>query len=163
MKKLVDLAAVCSLDRLIRSGEATGSHIEIAKKLNISRTTLFETISYLQVEMRVPIYYNVRGKMLEYEFCPKFYLSQEIINILICESETDIANKCGNRSDCDFDSEENDTDDERSNEILELSELSVIEGGVKEEVWYKDSIDNDSDNVILDDDIDFNNLFFDGY
>ena len=76
MKKLVDLAILDRLDRLIRR-KATGSPEELAKRLGVSRSTLFELIAYLKDEMRAPIIYVSGRQSYVYEYTPKFYLGFE--------------------------------------------------------------------------------------
>jgi len=160
MKKLVDLAIVSRLDSIIRTG-ATGSYAELAKKLKISKTTLFETISYLKDEMCAPIIYNVRADSYKYEYIPKFYLGSGVKSNLTGEGEAFFANNGNKHGVSDYISKENDSDDTTTDDLLELSELSDVEGGMEKDVWYLDSIDDDSDDVSIDPNINFNDLFFD--
>jgi len=71
--KLVDLAKISRLDALIRR-KATGDPKELADKLEISRSSLFELISYLKEEMRAPIIYNRNRPSYVYEYTPRFCL-----------------------------------------------------------------------------------------
>jgi len=160
MKYSVDLAIVSRVDSMIRKG-ATGSHAEFAKKLKIPQTTFFEIISYLKDEMSAPIKYNVRAYSYIYEYSPKFYLSPEIISKLTGEGESFLANNGNKHGVSDFNSEENVSDDTRGDDMLELSELSSVEGGMEKDAWYLDSIDDESDDVSIDPNINFNDLFFD--
>jgi len=76
MKHLVDLVKLDRLDNLIRR-KATGKPEELAKRLGLSRSTLFEIISYLRGEMNAPIIYNRYICSYEYSYSPKFYLGFE--------------------------------------------------------------------------------------
>jgi len=76
MKHLVDLVKLDRLDNLIRR-KATGKPEDLAKRLGLSRSTLFEIISYLRGEMNAPIVYNRYNSSYEYSYPPKFYLGFE--------------------------------------------------------------------------------------
>ncbi|MDR2057971.1 MAG: hypothetical protein LBP83_06785 [Dysgonamonadaceae bacterium] len=77
MKKLVDLVKLDRLDNLIRR-EATGTPDELAEKLRMSRSNLFEFISFLKYEMSAPIFYNKVKASYIYTYVPKFYLGFEM-------------------------------------------------------------------------------------
>ena len=124
MNKIVDLNLVIKIDGSIRR-KTTGRPQAFAKKLKIARTTLFETIAYLKEEMRAPIVYNEKEKTYEYEYWPKFYLGDEIVDDMIS----------GNM-DQDFGGDDYEETDKHSSMV-------------------------DTDNVILDDKIKFNELFID--
>jgi predicted DNA-binding transcriptional regulator YafY len=123
MKKLIDLAILDRLDRLIRR-KATGSPAELAKRLGVSRSTLFELIAYLKDEMRAPIIYVGGRQSYVYEYTPKFYLGFERDHL----KTTEMINTCGG-------------------------------GDEKEKRRHKVEIEIDDDEYILDDDIDFNDLY----
>jgi hypothetical protein len=76
MKKLIDLATLDRLDSLIRR-KATGTPIELAQRLRMSRSTLFELIAFLRDEMRAPIRYSKYKMSYIYDYQPKFYLGFE--------------------------------------------------------------------------------------
>ena len=76
MKRLVNLQKVARMDNLIRHA-STGSPEQFAKRLGMSRSTLFETIMYLKEEMNAPIIYDSSRPSYVYAYPPKFYLSFE--------------------------------------------------------------------------------------
>ena len=153
MKRLVNLATVISLDNLIRTG-VSGRPEELAKKLNLSRTNFFDTIAFLREEMQAPIIYDVKVKMYKYTFTPKFYVGSEIKNLLSGESEADIIEK---------DTEEDDIDDEELDEKLNSTELIEVYGGLEKDDWMADPLKEELDDVKLDVNINFNDLFIDDY
>ena len=160
MKRLVNLMNVVVLDNLIRT-EVTGSPEELAKKLNISRTNFFDTISFLREEMQAPIIYDVKAKMYKYSFIPKFYLNQEVKSLLSGESDADIVNNDNNVF--NIDSEEDDIDDEAFNEKLKSKELLEVYGGLEKDDWMADSFNDDLNDVKLDINTNFNDLFIEIY
>ena len=76
MKKLVDLVMLDRLDRLVRLC-ATGTPQELADRLEISYSSLYETISFMQKILMAPIRYNSYKQSFEYEYEPDFYLGFE--------------------------------------------------------------------------------------
>jgi len=76
MKHLVDLVKLDRLDKLIRL-KATGKPEELAKRMEMSRTSLFELIAYLRDKLDAPIKYNYYDCSYEYAYLPKFYLGFE--------------------------------------------------------------------------------------
>ena len=72
MRLLVDLVKVDRLDRLIRR-KAIGSPMELANRLMLSRSSLFEIISFLR-EVQAPISYSKSSSSCVYDYPPKFYL-----------------------------------------------------------------------------------------
>jgi len=76
MKRLVDLVKLDRLDNLIRRA-ATGSPENLAERLEMSRSSLFELIAFLRVEMRAPIIYNKNRLSYMYSYNPRFYLGFE--------------------------------------------------------------------------------------
>jgi hypothetical protein len=76
MKKNVDLKMLDRLDRLIRLC-ATGTPNELASRLGISHTKLYETISFMQKTLLASIRYNSYRPSFEYEYEPDFYLGFE--------------------------------------------------------------------------------------
>jgi hypothetical protein len=122
MRRLVDLAKLDRLDRLVRR-QATGTPVQLAERLGMSRSSLFEFISFLRDEMRAPVRYSKCIGSYVYEFVPKFYLGFE-------------------------------------RDRLSATELYGTYGGESDEgKAYPE--DDDSDDVILEDDMDFNDLYFD--
>jgi len=73
---LVDLVKLDRLDNLIRR-KATGSPEELAQRMGLSRSRLFQILSFLRIEMKAPIRYNRYVCSYEYEYLPKFYLGFE--------------------------------------------------------------------------------------
>ena len=84
MKKLVDLVKIQRLDFLIRH-EATGNPNNLAKKLEISRRSLFNLFDFLKVELNAPISYNKSRESYVYDYLTKFHLgfekNDETINV----------------------------------------------------------------------------------
>ena len=76
MRRLVDLVKLARLDDLIRR-KATGSPVELAERLDLSRSSLFEIIAFLKDEMRAPIIYDRNRPSYIYSYTPKFYLGFE--------------------------------------------------------------------------------------
>jgi len=162
MKRLVNLANVVCLDNIIRMG-MSGRPEELAKKLNISRTNFFDTISFLREEMSAPIEYDEHNKIYKYTFIPKFYLGGEIKKTLSNEDKIDIANKESNHDIFEYDIENYEIDDDVFKEKMTSTELIEVYGGLGKEDLKTGSFDDELDNVILDLDINFNDLFIDSY
>jgi len=76
MKRLVDLEKLDRLDNLIRR-KATGCPDELAKRLGLSRSSLFEFISFLRDVMEAPIHYNKYIPSYIYTYPTKFHLNFE--------------------------------------------------------------------------------------
>ena len=76
MKQLVDLVLLDRLDFLIRL-QATGTPKRLAARLEISRATLFEYISYMRKTLHAPIRYNEYSQSYTYDYVPDFYLGFE--------------------------------------------------------------------------------------
>jgi hypothetical protein len=124
MRRLIDLIKLDRLDSLIRR-RATGSPEKLAERLRMSRSSLFEFISFLRNEMRAPIRYSKSLSSYVYEYVPKFHLGFE---------------------------------KER------LSPIVVYDthgGGSDGGKAYPEN--DDLDDVILDDDLDFRDLYLDEY
>jgi hypothetical protein len=75
-KKFVDLITLDRLDNLIRM-QATGTPIALAERLKMSRSSLFELISFLRDGMQAPIRYCKYRISYVYDYPPKFYLGFE--------------------------------------------------------------------------------------
>jgi len=127
--KLVDLVKVSRLDSLIRRA-ATGTPEKLAERLEISRSSLFELIAFLKEEMGAPIIYNRYRQSYIYSYTPRFFLDFERERL----SEEKMTDTYGFR-------ELIEKDDNRSKNKIKIE------------------IEIDSDDYILDDDIDFNNLY----
>jgi hypothetical protein len=126
MKRLIDLVKLDRMDRLIRR-HATGSPQQLAKRLEMSRSNLFELIAFLRDRMGAPIVYSKSCDSYVYEYVPNFYLG--------------------------FDKER-----------LSSAELNgAYGGGSNDEIRITNTNNMDSDEVILDDDINFNELYMDDY
>ena len=120
MRRLIDLVKLDRLDNLIRH-KATGSPDELAERLGLSRSSLFDIIAFLKEEMRAPIYYDRNRPSYMYEYVPRFFLG--------------------------FEKDHMQTEDA----------YNTLGGSDKNEIKRKKvNIDDD----ILDDDIDFNDLYF---
>lgn len=76
MRRLIDLVKLDRLNHLIRR-QSTGTPEELAERLEISRSSLFEIISYLREEMQAPILYNKYMRSYIYEYPTKFCLGFE--------------------------------------------------------------------------------------
>jgi hypothetical protein len=122
MRRLVDLVKLERLDGLIRR-HATGSPGELAERLGMSRSSLFELIAFLRDSMRAPVRYSQRFNSYIYEYIPRFYLGFE-------------------------------------KERLSTAVLRDTYGGGDDD--GKDCLkeEEDSDDAVLDDDLNFNDLDF---
>ena len=76
MKKFVDLVKLDRMDNLIRRKE-TGNTAELAQKLEMSKSSLYELLTFLKDDMRAPISYNSIRQSYVYEYTPKFHLGFE--------------------------------------------------------------------------------------
>ena len=76
MKKTINLVMLDRLDHLIRLC-ATGTPVELADRLGISYSSLYETISFMKKALKAPIRYNTYKQSFEYECEPDFYLGFE--------------------------------------------------------------------------------------
>ena len=56
---------------------STGSPEDLAERLGMSRSSLFELIAFLKEEMRAPIIYSKNRQSYMYEYPPNFYLGFE--------------------------------------------------------------------------------------
>jgi hypothetical protein len=74
--KLVDLVKLDRMDSLIRRC-GTGSPEEFAKRLNMSRSNLFELISFLKEVMKAPIVFNRNRQSYVYSYMPTFHFGFE--------------------------------------------------------------------------------------
>jgi hypothetical protein len=132
--------------------KATGTNNELMKNLGISRTTLYETIAYLRDEMQAPITYNKAMKTYEYEYLPKFYIGFEM-------EPTYLGDRGSDRNSHASHNAGSDDDNWTSDDELEAMEMETMFGGNDD--WNKSPDNDDSDNEPLDDDINFNDLYFD--
>jgi len=76
MNKLVDLVKLDRLDRLIRL-HATGTPDALRATLDMSRSSLFELLSFLRFDMQAPLRYNKYIPSYVYDYPPRFYLGFE--------------------------------------------------------------------------------------
>ena len=76
MKKLVDLSMLDRLDHLVRRC-GTGTPHELARRLEISDSTLYEIISYMKITLKASIRYNPYIQSFMYDYMPHFYLGFE--------------------------------------------------------------------------------------
>lgn len=93
MRKLINIERLLRIDRFIRR-KGSGPPNEFAKRIGISKTTLFEYLSYLRDDLMAIIHYNRYSKNYEYEKEPEFL--QEYLN-----NEQSEAIEGGNTCDCD--------------------------------------------------------------
>jgi hypothetical protein len=100
MKRLVDLVKLNRLDHLIRL-QATGNPEKLAERLCMSRSSLFELISYMRVEMCAPIYYNKAKNSYAYRYLPKFFLGFEQDRQQAIDTNSDTNKKSQNIDDVD--------------------------------------------------------------
>jgi len=75
-RRLLDLNNINRLDALIRRN-ATGNPEELAERLEMSRSSMFELIAYLKEELNAPIVYDHDKRSYVYTFTPKFHLGFE--------------------------------------------------------------------------------------
>ena len=155
MKTAASLKKIYELHVLIRN-KTTGTYEELAKKLAISRTSLFELISKMK-DYRAAIVYNKVKKTLEYEYIPKFYLDNEIVRILF--NDPNRIDEGGVDAALSFDDDE---DEKWSDDALDAEEYDIC-GGSDDWESYGHSDDDDSDEVILDQMINFNDFDLDYY
>ena len=141
MKKLVDLVKLDRLDGLIRRA-ATGSPEELAKRLGMSRSSLFEFIAYLKEEMRAPIIYNAARPSYMYSYTPKFYLGFEM------ENDENLASRELNET---YGGELS----TNPGNTTSIQEVTTEQGRAKRKI----EIEIDEDEFILDADIDFSDLY----
>ena len=143
------LSILIHLDSLIRAG-VTGTPNEIAEKLNLSRSYFLDIISHLRDDLFIPVVYNKKKKKYEYEHDIRFYVNEELKTALpVLEAEA-VLNRIEKGED-------------EAVEEDELIQDEFINAGISkrypdpDDEWYK----NDSDDVILPDNINFNDLDFD--
>ena len=81
MRHLIDLVKLDRLDHLIRR-KATGTPKVLAQRMGISRSSLFDIISFLREDMRAPIHYSREQSSYVYKYPPKFHLGfeQDLLN-----------------------------------------------------------------------------------
>ena len=151
MVTTVDLLTVSKLHDLILQ-KKTGTNHELMRKLNISRSTLYDLLDYLKEVMRAPIIYNKKKKTYEYEYLPRFYLSDEIVQALTLMTANGSKERDRQLQDSDLEDDDRVLDDR-----LEPEELENFYGGEEQDDYYRQSPD-DWDNVILEGDINFNDL-----
>jgi len=150
MKRLVDLIKLDRLDYLIRRA-ATGTPEELAKRLEMSRSSLFELITFLKEDMRAPIVYIRSRPSYVYSYTPQFYLGFERERM----NAADMADTYGG-------GEDNEIKNNFECERLEPDEMTnTFGGGINEgkKKKIKVEIEINDDDCILDDDIDFNDLY----
>ena len=73
MNIINDISKLKQLDRLLRFS-ATGSPDDLAKKLNVSRATIFRTIALLKKEFDAPIYFDRSANSYCYEYPGKLVI-----------------------------------------------------------------------------------------
>ncbi|MCL2073706.1 MAG: hypothetical protein FWH18_07285 [Marinilabiliaceae bacterium] len=126
MRKLIDLDKLARMDKLIRS-KTTGTPEQLAKKLKISKSCLYEIIAFLKEVMYAPIVYHGGKQTYVYEYSPKFYIGM-------------------------------------GNETLNKDEMQNTYGSGVENSPKKNSkrtieIEIDDDQIVLDEDTNFNELY----
>jgi hypothetical protein len=146
MIQAVNFAIVCNLHQHLLS-EDTGTINELANRLSLSRSMLCYTIAYLRDEMGAPIVFDKNKQTYKYKYLPRFFLSNAI-RLALSGAMEDRDEHIDVNS--EYDMEE---------DLIESSELNSLFGGHENEDPFKNPIDDDSGGIILDDDIDFNNIF----
>ena len=122
MKRLIDLVKLDRLDSLIRR-KATGNPTDLAKRLKMSVSSMYDLLRFLKTEMKAPIKYDTDRPSYVYEYTPKFYLGFER------DVGTDDMNTFGRD----------------------------LDANSKKKIKVEIKIDDDK--FILDEDIDFNDLY----
>lgn len=80
--KLLDIRKLLRIDSIIRR-RSSGTPLEFAKKMDFSRSTLFEYLAYLKDEFTAVIHYNKYSHNYEYIEEPEgLYVSQSKKEIL---------------------------------------------------------------------------------
>jgi len=116
---VVDLVKLDRLDCLIRR-KATGSPIDLAKRMGVSRSHLFRMLSFLRLQMKAPINYDRYISSYYYSYSPKFYLGFERDRF----NETSMENiSGGNEDDQKFNKTQN---NEKPDDELELNKKGVL-------------------------------------
>jgi len=137
MKKNINIFTLYTLHRLIDQ-KKTGAPNDLAQRLTMSRSTLYDLIASLRDEMHAPINYNKTITSYEYTYHPKFHL--DCFNELSKPEEKDILNGAMILENQHFSSEEEDTDFEESDELEDIRINS------DDDDWYKDSSTENQDN-----------------
>jgi hypothetical protein len=135
------------MDALIRR-TATGTPGKLAKRLGMSCSSMHELIRFLRDEMKAPIVYSRYRESYLYEYPPKFYLGFEREHL----SHGEMVNSSGG-AETGFEQE-----------TLNPAEMTGTYGGggekkKKKKVMVEIEIEIDDDACILDNDIDFNDLY----
>jgi len=73
MSLVVDIVKLDRMHNLIRR-KATGTPDELARRIGLSKSRLYQILSYLREEMHAPIIYNRYNCSYEYEFNTNFNL-----------------------------------------------------------------------------------------
>ena len=131
MGRLVDLEKLDRMDNLIRR-KATGTPDEFAERLGMKLRTLYEVISYLKEALKAPIVYNSSRLSYEYIYPPKFHLGFERDNLELTGLEKTYGDTVIN---------------EEKTKIETKGGKKIIE------------IEIDEDDFVIDEDIDFNELY----
>ena len=135
MRRLVDLQVLHRLDSLIRL-KATGKPDDLANRLGVSRTSLFEMIAFLKSVMLAPISYSNTRKSYVYDFPPKFYLGFDRDNLALEETVNVYGGGC-----------------------VHCNQAAKAEAGKKKEKKFTEVDEYDDDaGYIFKENIDFNNL-----
>jgi len=135
--------------------KATGTHGEFAKTLGMSRSSLYDLIGQLKSEFEAPIIYNRYRPSYEYSYTPKFTLSFKPDHL--GEERLNHAPRVSDSYNFGLDSD-----------LLEIDELDDTFFRTEENKGNKSStktkkylveIDVSDFEVILDNDINFNDLY----
>ena len=161
------------------------SHNDLAQRLKMSRSSLFELIAYLRDEMQAPILYNTERSSYEYVYPTRFNL--DCFNNRSKPEDPDYKNEREIPGEQNFSFEEDNPDFEASDDELEdvcvnsddeewYNESSVVNlsneatstrlcndsyGGKKNEALKAFLNDTEACDFVLDADIHFNDLFYD--
>ena len=147
MKRLVDLVVLDRMDSLIRR-QATGTPNDFAKRLGISLRRLYELIAFLRDEMQAPIKYSAYLISYIYDYPPKFYLGFERDRTPPVQPDKLFGGAVYNY-------QYTYSGKEKTEDVA----LIDIYGGRNNEARKAFLKDIDPDDYILDDDVNFNDLF----
>lgn len=151
MRKLVDLRILHRMDNLIRRS-ATGTPEDFARRLGIARSSMFAMVDFLRDELKAPIIYSRFRDSYIYEYPPQFYLGFERERL----NHGEMTGTCGG---------DGATESGFEQETLPPAGMAGICGGGEKKKKKKKKnkitveIEIDGDACILDDDIDFNELY----
>lgn len=84
--KLIDIKKILRMDTFIRR-KSSGTPQEFARRLDFSRSTLFEYLAYLKEEFGAVVHYNKYSHNYEYETEPKGLYGKQESNVVDISSK----------------------------------------------------------------------------